>query len=229
MMLQASTSFGISGLPAPVRLAKRMAWTCGMDFSRLPPMESRIRAYGTPDCLVDVGVGQGSPALYAAHPSIPLVMVDADPAQKQQFYAIAGQERRRRVSVSAYSAAAWDQSGELGFTPGAYCEQGKCESGGGVTVPCIKLDDIVPTGARAGVKIDVEGQELRVLRGAERVLADALWVICEVWLHGDNYTPHDLIGLLARHGLHLHDIISGIGTSAKPVGSIDMVFSRGGE
>lgn len=50
-----------------------------------------------------------------------------------------------------------------------------------VTVPIVRVDDLVPPGVRVAVlKIDVEGAELGVLRGAARVLAESRpWVLLE--------------------------------------------------
>jgi FkbM family methyltransferase len=38
------------------------------------------------------------------------------------------------------------------------------------TVQCVRLDDLVPDGAVGLIKIDVEGQELQVLQGCQRIL-----------------------------------------------------------
>jgi hypothetical protein len=39
------------------------------------------------------------------------------------------------------------------------------------TVPCIRLDDLVPTAAVGLIKIDVEGYELQVLEGSSDIIA----------------------------------------------------------
>jgi FkbM family methyltransferase len=70
-----------------------------------------------------------------------------------------------------------------------------------VRVEC--LDDLIPAGARVDlIKIDVEGGEVNVLRGASRVLRENRpWVIFE---HGSacrvyGYTTSDIVGEFATH------------------------------
>ena len=73
----------------------------------------------------------------------------------------------------------------------------------GVSVPVKRIDDLVPPGTSIAVlKIDVEGGELGVLRGAARVLAESRpWVLLE---HGGaaaayGSTTADVAAEFARH------------------------------
>jgi FkbM family methyltransferase len=109
----------------------------------------------------------------------------------------------RNVTVVPYAAA--DETGEALFQRGAHAGAGHLasvdETRGAITVATVRLDDFVFDQQQPPpqlIKIDVEGAESRVLRGAERVLADhqpALLI--------DLHAPWEDIAvgrILARHG-----------------------------
>lgn len=55
-----------------------------------------------------------------------------------------------------------------------------------LTVPVVRLDDVVPAGTNIGLlKLDVQGYELEALRGASRVLTETKALLVEV-----NYVSH---------------------------------------
>jgi FkbM family methyltransferase len=69
------------------------------------------------------------------------------------------------------------------------------------TVPCIRLDDLVPDATVGLIKIDVEGYELQVLEGSSKILARSLPVL---YVENDrvDQSPR-LIQWLWDHGYHL--------------------------
>jgi FkbM family methyltransferase len=74
---------------------------------------------------------------------------------------------------------------------------------GGYEVETIRLDTFTKARAPDLIKIDVEGFEIRVLEGAERLLAGPTTILCELhpyaWPElGDSYEK--LEALLAKHG-----------------------------
>lgn len=77
-----------------------------------------------------------------------------------------------------------------------------------IEVPCRRLDDLI-TQAVDFIKVDVEGHELSVLRGASRLLHDVSFVQFE---YGGTYldakvTVASVVALLRSHGLtHLYAI-----------------------
>jgi len=72
-------------------------------------------------------------------------------------------------------------------------------------VPCRRLDSFTVAGARLMLKVDVEGQELKVLRGAQRWFDEGRCAV--VYL--DGFEPRDEV----RSFLQLHDFVAFDGRS----------------
>jgi FkbM family methyltransferase len=80
-------------------------------------------------------------------------------------------------------------------------------AGTGITVPVTTLDDLVGGDTPALIKIDVEGSELLVMKGAARLLADAAPVLLfEHAGHGEHFgiTPAEMRTFLTGFGYRIH-------------------------
>lgn len=84
---------------------------------------------------------------------------------------------------------------------------------------------------RVLVKVDVEGHEMHVLRGARQVLSLATTVICEVQQDASIFlgspSPHAVDAELRRHGLEFAGLADAFGTSPPPrVLQFDGIWTR---
>lgn len=91
-------------------------------------------------------------------------------------------------------------------------EKGTNVNGVPRTVRAITIDGLLnETGAKGPflLKVDVQGAELEVLRGAERMLADTEYIVLEVSLFRffqDGPDFHDVVQYMKRHGFVVYDI-----------------------
>jgi hypothetical protein len=99
-----------------------------------------------------------------------------------------------------------------------------------VTVPVVRLDDVVPAGTNVGLlKLDVQGYEMEALRGACRVLTEAKSLLVEA-----NYVPHyegavdfdQLHRFLADAGFCVHGISAPFTDRERPLWADAMYVRR---
>jgi FkbM family methyltransferase len=145
------------------------------------------------DCFCDVGAHTGFFSLIAARfigGKGLVVALEADPENATLLRLNAGRNGMRQVWV--VEAAAWSSSGQLKFQQASATSnrtEGRVASNGevgarGFTVAAVTLDDLFFTKQVRTpqlVKIDVEGAEWEVLKGAQRTLRELKpSVLCEV-------------------------------------------------
>jgi FkbM family methyltransferase len=112
-------------------------------------------------------------------------------------------ERNELRNVTIVPKGAWSASGKRAFTPadssspdhgtGRFLEDG--ELANSVFLECIALDDFAREApAPQAIKCDVEGVELKVLRGAEQTLREHRpWIICEMHSEANDSACRELL------------------------------------
>ena len=114
-------------------------------------------------------------------------------------------------NVSLNQCALGERSGFIGlyYSKELNVDHRTYESGDGrerISVPVTTLDDYFPAGKRVDlIKLDVQGYELSVLRGAERVLKENrdIKVLMEFWPYGlrkASTDPGDILNFARLHG-----------------------------
>jgi FkbM family methyltransferase len=173
------------------------------------------------DVLIDVGVFKGTPELYAAYPDGKLVLIDPLPGFDETI-------RNRFAPHRVGREYDWDfHQVALGSAPGTMSLR---ISGGGsglipqlrddprfeghVDVPVTRLDDLVAESGyegRFGLKVDTEGFELEVLKGARETIPKCKFVIVETLLRDRferNYRFSDLIAYMREFDFELLAVLN---------------------
>jgi hypothetical protein len=73
------------------------------------------------------------------------------------------------AEIECWPCAVGERSGAVHFS-GGRGEASRVDPGGGVVVPCVALDDVLPCAIPGYLKMDIEGAEPQALRGARRLL-----------------------------------------------------------
>ena len=206
------------------RMLARILRRLGYDLTRRTPRSvgwhrDRIRLLGDPDTIVDVGVANGTPELYAAFPGRRLVLVEplagvhsdaldrikaGRPEVTVMPYAAGSEERQTfiRVDVGQPSRSSVLKRTEL-TGEGREIRQ--------TPVRIERLDDMLAKiEGPYGIKIDAEGMELEALKGAERTLSETEFVILETSVRPrfeGSYAFHELVAWMAERGFLVTDML----------------------
>lgn len=184
--------------------------------------------------VFDVGVSRGTPELYDAFPHSYFVLVeplhehvtdlDAILAHHAGEYVLAAAGANPGTATLNVEPARHGMSSLLSRTP-------RTATGDEVEhreVPVVTLDQIAEQRdlpAPYGIKIDTEGFELEVVRGAARVLDLAVFVVAETSTSrrfAGGYRSIDLIQELRGHGFVPFDVLRSTRSY------VDLLFMRSG-
>jgi FkbM family methyltransferase len=223
--------------------AKKLLYAAGYSVRR---RSSPIRTFGEffatlkysgfhPATVFDVGVAQGTPELYSSFPEATLVLIE--PLAEFEAHMKAILNRRHGFM---YLAAAGETKGNivLNLYPDPRKTSRHRKMGPNVPivetrkVPMMPLDDIVADHelqASFLVKLDVEGDELSVLRGASVVLAQSEVVVLEMSVakRFDGEAGFvETISFLAGQGFRLCDIVGAADTPQGLLSQVDLAFLR---
>lgn len=209
-----------------------------MTRSSLHGAVEQLRAAGLrPQTIFDVGAADGTPALQSAFPEVPQVLIEP----LEEFHAALATLASQQPNIRVIPAAAGSTAGNMiinvrksGLYGTSMFDEPGVESTAR-TVPVVTLDDLVAEHGLAGpflVKIDVEGAELDVLRGAASALAATEAVIMETSLiqHRTGVPLLDeTLRFMSEHGFAVYDLV---GFEYRPLDNalsrLDVVFVKSG-
>jgi FkbM family methyltransferase len=157
------------------------------------------------DRYVDAGANVGQLALAASRrvgPSGEVIAIEAHP--KVFAYLAGNVALNHAANVQLHHCALGAGPGEVALTSRRSDDQNYVTESGSVRVPMRTLDDMLPERRPTRLlKLDVEGYELAVLRGAESALDQTQIVYCELSAgncHRYGYEPDEVEQLLLANG-----------------------------
>ena len=198
---------------------------------------SYLRSLGKVQTIVDVGVLEGTPALYDAFPEAKLILVEALPMYEESCRRLVAGRSESEIHMCAVGAN--DGSTVIHYYPGRPATSSLLERNKDrglevieIDVPLRRLDSLLSGSEFRGdalLKIDVEGMELEVLRGAVHLLPRIKYIIAETSIsrrHKNSYRFADLVGFLAEQGFDLYDALRLTRSNAMTPGALimDAVF-----
>jgi FkbM family methyltransferase len=157
------------------------------------------------DLFVDVGSNVGSYAIWAAESGAEVIALE--PAE-DTFSLLRENVALNGYPINTIRAAAGAVQGTALFTSGQDCVN-RLDPEGAVETTVVTIDSLIGNRSAAGMKVDVEGFEIDVLRGSEQALSEhRLKLIQLEW----NSTSMEAVGtdrrpvadLLARYGYSLY-------------------------
>lgn len=223
-----------AGRPAKVAPPRRPYWAAPAVMRRLEVM---AEAGYEPSVILDVGAAHGrwTGDCMQIFPSARYVLVEPGPDYAAELQRLA--EDRRVTYVPAAAGARRERRALLlpnepeggSFLPEA--EGGERFFERSVEVDVVPLDEVDLPGVSL-LKLDVQGFELEVLRGAARVLSETEVVVCEVSFHPFQEgipLAHEVVAALVDAGFALFDYGDEVRWSgSKLLAQLDLIFVREG-
>jgi FkbM family methyltransferase len=163
------------------------------------------RVLGPGSLYVDVGANVGTYAIWAAERGAEVIALE--PAA-DTYALLAENVALNGYPVRAIQAAAGATCGTAGFTVGQDAGN-RLDPDGPATTPLVTVDSLIGDRVVTGMKVDVEGHELDVLRGCARALAEQRigllqleWNMMSEFTLGTDRQP--VADLLAAYGYALY-------------------------
>ncbi|MBI5004020.1 FkbM family methyltransferase [Candidatus Kaiserbacteria bacterium] len=191
----------------------------------------------TPSHVIDVGVDYGSPELYATFPPTKhkYILIEADPANAERLKKIEQSLGHGARSANVFCGPEEGSVTLYTYDNHAYSTAYKSDylsDHKPVQVPVKTLDSIVQpeidSGASFLLKIDVEGAEMDVLRGATETLKKCVAVVTELSVsrkYEGGAELGDVVSYLRDQGFSVYDLCSGFDRDDK-LYQLDAIFVR---
>ena len=191
-----------------------------------------------PKTIIDVGVGKGTPDLYSAFPDAHLILIEPVAEFRDDIDKVLSQRPGVHLEFALGSEPG---ERELRIEPEralltSFYHRHQLEHTGDVpilrSVPVETLDRAVAGTAFSppfGLKIDAEGSELEVIRGAAETLRHTEFIIAEVSVlprFQGSYRFAEMIAELDAKGFEVCDILDIGRADSSPVTFLDLVFQQ---
>jgi FkbM family methyltransferase len=187
------------------------------------------------DTLIDVGVAEGTPWLYDRFPDARLVLIDpmTIPPELAERLSDRAPVIHKIAVGAAKGGATLHVDLERTSRTSLYARTALTRTGHAIeqsVVALRRLDDVAGDLAygRLGIKIDTEGHELEVLKGAEDLLDRCAFILCEVSMAErfvGSYQSQELIAWLCDRGFGTGEVLRTVTGHGGQVLFSDMLFT----
>lgn len=170
--------------------------------------------------IVDVGVWEGTPQLYKAFAELPFILIDPAKGVKENLSwkprnytfiekGIGDRKETHTLKVNRGKTSLLEYKGVFGF-----------EAKDTYEVQVDRLDTILEdVGAEGpfGIKMDIQGFELKAIRGMDRIWSQVDFLICEVNIRNtaDSYQFSDLVAELLKHDFVFFNVLNNFKPNAR--------------
>ena len=186
--------------------------------------------------VIDIGVAEGTPELHRAFPKTPFLLVEANPQYTEElqkkaqahgwmFAPVFCGESETTVPFRLYASG---RKASAHMSENQDNEKNFVET---ISIPCKPLDTLLSQNLLPSpylIKIDTEGAEMSVLRGATAALAQAAAVIVETsivkrYVGGSEFA--DVVAYMHTQGFSVFDMCEGTIEDGRLL-MVDVVFIR---
>lgn len=191
-----------------------------------------------PDLIIDVGVADGTPELTDVFTfnKNTYLLIEANPKYHHYLEKLESQNREKVIIEKSFCGS--DRKtvkfnlNKSGYSSSKYAKYRESRS---IDIPSLPLDDIIMKHnlseySSIMLKIDVEGAELDVLKGAIQTLKKCDVVIMETWINvPESNSPATfaaLVTLMDNHGFVVFDFLAGCNHQSGLLAHLDTVFVR---
>lgn len=197
---------------------------------------SQLRGSGfVPSTVIDIGANRGNWTLETqrAFPSASFVMIDADPVNSAILKQICSSRPRCKFFTALLGAESREEVRfyQMGTGSSVLSERSSADRNE-LALTMTTLDELVAAEANSPIllKLDVQGYELEVLRGAQKVLAEAEIVIleCSLIQYNDGAPLFaEVVSFMNEHGFVVYDFCGQMRRDSDgALFQIDVIFAR---
>jgi FkbM family methyltransferase len=169
--------------------------------------------------LIDIGVNQGTPDIYAAFPDSKMLLIDPQEIILKNL----DEWQRKKYDIEVMQTALGSTIGRRIFYTSNISARSsflkrkdsrRNEKITKINISMTTLDQIMAINnykSPLGIKIDTEGYEYEILRGATNTLKNSAFIIIEISIkkrfeNGGRFS--EIVSILGKYGFELYDILT---------------------